>query len=392
MGNASGRAVVGVVGGGQLCLMLAEETRRKGLPYDLIAVDPTPDSPARPFLQEQILADYKDHDAIVRMAERADFVTFEIEQANSATLEGLERSRKIVHPSPATLRTIQDKLTQKTFLRSKGLPVPDFKAIGGKDDLTAALKEFGFPALLKARTDSYDGRGNRLIAKAEDADAALAAFSGRPLMLERYVDFAMEVSVIAARGTTGEIRTYPLGENIHQDNILLTTIVPARVEPATVKAAEDVAQETMKALQGAGVFGIEMFVDRKGGILINEIAPRVHNSGHYTIEACRTSQFEQHIRAITGMPLGDTTLLYSSVMVNILGAADIKGPYTFDGVDGVRLIPGAYVHLYGKKESAPKRKLGHVTLVDVNDPGFRDALIHRAEHVRTMIVQKAAKK
>ena len=392
MGDASGRAVVGVVGGGQLCLMLAEETRRKGLPYDLIAVDPTPDSPARPFLKEQILADYKDHDAIVRMAERADFVTFEIEQANSATLEGLEKSRKIVHPSPATLRTIQDKLVQKTFLRSKGLPVPDFKAIGGKDDLVAALQEFGCPALLKARTDSYDGRGNRVIAKPEEADAALASFSGRPLMLERFVDFAMEVSVIAARSTSGDIRTYPLGENIHQDNILLTTIVPARVEPATVKAAEEVARETLKALQGAGVFGIEMFVDRKGGILINEIAPRVHNSGHYTIEACRTSQFEQHVRAITGMPLGDTTLLYSAVMVNILGAPDLKGPYVFEGVDGVRLIPGAAVHLYGKKESAPKRKLGHVTLVDVNDPGFRDALIHRAEHVRKMIVQKAAKK
>jgi 5-(carboxyamino)imidazole ribonucleotide synthase len=392
MGEASGRAVVGVVGGGQLCLMLAQETRRKGLPYDLIAVDPTPDSPARPFLKDQILADFKDHDAIVRMAQRADFITFEIEQANSATLEGLEKSRKIVHPSPATLRIIQDKLAQKTFLRSKGLPVPDFRPIGGKDDLMAALKDFGTPALLKARTDSYDGRGNRLIKSPEEADEALAAFNGRALMLERYVDFAMEVSVIAARGTTGEIRTYPLGENLHQDNILLTTIVPARVEPSTVKDAEDVARETLKALQGAGVFGIEMFVDRKGGILINEIAPRVHNSGHYTIEACRTSQFEQHVRAITGMPLGDTSLLYAAVMVNILGSPEIRGPYVFEGVEAVSSIPGAHVHLYGKKESAPKRKLGHVTLTGVNDPGFRDALIHRAEHARRMIVQKAAKR
>ncbi|MBV8880948.1 MAG: 5-(carboxyamino)imidazole ribonucleotide synthase [Planctomycetaceae bacterium] len=392
MGESSGRAVVGVVGGGQLCLMLAEETRRKGLPYDLIAVDPTPDSPARPFLKDQILADFKDHDAIVRMAERADYVTFEIEQANSATLEGLEKSWKIVHPSPATLRTIQDKLVQKTFLRSKGLPVPDFKPIGGKDELLAALKEFGCPALLKARTDSYDGRGNRVISKPEEADEALAAFNGRPLMLERFVDFAMEVSVIAARSTSGEIRTYPLGENIHADNILQMTVVPARVEAATVTAAEDVARETLKALQGAGVFGIEMFVDRKGGILINEIAPRVHNSGHYTIEACRTSQFEQHIRAITGMPLGDTSLLYSAVMVNLLGAPDIKGPYAWEGVDAVRQIPGVHVHLYGKKESAPKRKLGHVTLVGVNDPAFREALIHRAEHVRRMLVQKAGKR
>lgn len=392
MANTNGRAVVGVVGGGQLCLMLAEETRRKGLPYDLIAVDPTPDAPARPFLKDQILADYKDHDAIVRMAQQADFVTFEIEQANSETLEGLEKSRKVVHPSPATLRTIQDKFVQKSFLRSKGLPVPDFKSIAGKDDLLAALKEFGTPALLKARRDSYDGRGNRVIASVDEVDAALAAFQGRELMLERFVDFAMEVSVIAARSTTGEIRTYPIGENLHQDNILHMTIVPGRVGPETVKAAEEVARETMKALQGAGVFGIEMFVDRKGGILINEIAPRVHNSGHYTIEACRTSQFEQHIRAITGMPLGDTTLLYSAVMVNILGAPDLKGPYLWEGVDGVRAMPGAHLHLYGKKDTAPKRKLGHITLVGVNDPAYREALVHRAEHARRMITQKAAKK
>lgn len=392
MGEAAGRRVVGVVGGGQLCLMLGEETRRKGLPYDLVAVDPTDDCPARPVLKRQFVADFKDHDAILRMAAEADFVTFEIEQANSATLEGLEKQKKIVHPSPATLRTIQDKLAQKTFLRSKGLPVPDFRPVAGRDDLLAGLKEFGYPALLKARTDSYDGRGNRVIASADQVDAALAAFAGRPLMLERFVDFAMEVSVIAARSTTGEIRTYPVGENLHDDNILQMTIVPARIDPAVARVAEEVASETMKALQGAGVFGIEMFVDKKGGVLINEIAPRVHNSGHHTIEACRTSQFEQHVRAITGMPLGDTTLLYSAVMVNLLGAPDLKGPYGWEGVEGVRQIPGAAVHLYGKKETAPKRKLGHVTLVDVNDPSYRDALIHRAEHVRRMIVQKAAKR
>src|SRR6185295_1101632 len=178
MANANGRAVVGVVGGGQLCLMLAEETRRKGLPYDLIAVDPTPDAPARPFLKDQILADFKDHDAIVRMAQQADFVTFEIEQANSETLEGLEKSRTPVHPSPATLRILQDKSVQKSFLRSKGLPVPDFKSVANKDELLAALKEFGTPALLKARRDSYDGRGNRVIATADEVDAALAAFQG----------------------------------------------------------------------------------------------------------------------------------------------------------------------------------------------------------------------
>ena len=391
MSHASGRRVIGVVGGGQLCLMLGEEIRRRGLPFDLVAIDPTEDCPARPVLARQIVADFKDSAAILRLGAESDVLTFEIEQANSATLEEVEKSGRTVHPSPATLRILQDKLVQKTFLRSKGLPVADFREVAGRDGLLQALREFGCPAFLKARTDSYDGRGNLAILSPDQADSAIAAFAGRPLMVERHVDFALEVSVIAARSTTGEIRTYPVGENLHEESILRATIVPARVEPAVARAAEEVARETLNALQGAGVFGIEMFVDRKGGILINEIAPRVHNSGHYTIEACRTSQFEQHIRAITGMELGDTTLLYSAVMVNLLGAPDLKGPFTWHGLETARAIPGAYVHLYGKKETAPRRKMGHVTLTDVNAPDYRDALVHRAEHLRQMIVQKAAK-
>jgi 5-(carboxyamino)imidazole ribonucleotide synthase len=380
----TGRRVIGVVGGGQLCLMLGEEVLRKRLPFDLIAVDPTADCPARPVLKKQIVADVKDRDAILRLAAESDIVTFEIEQANSEALAELERSRKVVHPSPATLRTIQDKLAQKSFLRSKGLPVPDFRAVEGRADLLAALDELGCPAILKARTDSYDGRGNRVIASRDDAEGALAAFQGRPLMLERFVDFDLEVSVIVSRSVSGEIRTYPVGENVHEENILRMTIVPARIEPAVARAA-------LRALQGAGTFGIEMFVDRKGAILINEVAPRVHNSGHYTIEACRTSQFEQHLRAIAAMPPGDPTLLYSAVMVNLLGAPDLKGPYVFEGVEAARSVPGAFVHLYGKRETMPRRKLGHVTLLGVDGTEYRDALIHRAEHVGRMLVQKAVR-
>jgi 5-(carboxyamino)imidazole ribonucleotide synthase len=389
MGESSTKLVIGVVGGGQLCLMLAGESRRKGLPFDFIAVDPTDDCPARPLLRKQIVADFKDPEALRRLAAEADVITYEIEQADSATLEEIEKSGKAVHPSPSTLRILQDKLVQKTFLRSKGLPVPDFRAIEGREDLLQSLRDFGCPALLKARTDSYDGRGNLVLASPDQTESALGAFNGRKLMVERHVDFALEISVIAVRSAAGEIRTWPVGENIHQDNILLTTIVPARIESAVARAAEEVARETLKALQGTGVFGIEMFVDRKGALLINEIAPRVHNSGHYTIEACRTSQFEQHVRAITGMPLGDTTLLYAAVMTNLLGAPDLHGPYAFEGVDAVRSIPGAAVHLYGKKETAPRRKLGHVTLTGVDSPTHRDELVHRAGHVRKMIVQKS---
>jgi 5-(carboxyamino)imidazole ribonucleotide synthase len=386
------RRTVGVVGGGQLCLMLAQEARRKGLPLDLAAVDPTEDCPARPFLKSQIVADYKDSAAILRLASESDLLTFEIEQANSATLDEVERSGKTVHPSPATLRIIQDKFRQKSFLRSKGLPVPDFREVGVRADLEAALKDFGTPAILKARKDSYDGRGNRRIDDAGQVGAALDAFRGRDLMVERFVDFRMEVSVIAARSTAGEIRTYPVGENLHEDNILRATIAPARIDAATARRAEELAAETLRALQGAGVFGIEMFVTRDGGVLINEIAPRVHNSGHHTIEACRSSQFEQHLRAVTGMPLGDPSQIYAAVMVNLLGAPGLKGPYHWQGVEAVSEIPGCAVHLYGKRETAPQRKLGHVTLTGVNHPAQLETLLHRAESVRKILVQKAGAK
>lgn len=386
------RRTVGVVGGGQLCLMLGEEARRRNLPLDFIAVDPTEDCPARPILKRQIVADVKDAGAIRRLAADCDLLTFEIEQANSETLDELEKSGKAVHPSPATLRILQDKFHQKTFLRSKGLPVPDFREITGPADLQSGLKDFGCPALLKARRDSYDGRGNAVIADPAQAEAALAAFGGRPLMLERFVDFEKEISVIAARSTTGEIRTFPVGENQHADNILRTTIVPARINPAAARRAEALAAETLGALKGAGVFGIEMFLDRQGGLLINEIAPRVHNSGHHTIEACKTSQFEQHLRAISGLPLGDPSLLYGAVMVNLLGAPGLQGPYVWTGVEAAREIPGAFVHLYGKRETAPKRKLGHVTLTGVNHAEYQETLMHRAQFVLGMIGQKAVKR
>jgi phosphoribosylaminoimidazole carboxylase (NCAIR synthetase) len=252
--------------------------------------------------------------------------------SGDALLEKLDQGRRAVHPPTATLRTLQDPALQKAFLKSKGLPVAD----------------------------------------ARPADAR-------------------DVSVIGARGVSGEIRAYPLAENLYADGVLRTTIVPARIDPVAAADAERVAAETLRALEGAGVFCVEMFVDPKGAVLVNQVSPRVHNSGYYTIEACRTSQFEQHVRAITGMALGETTLLYSAVVVKILGAPGRSGPVVLEGVDAVRCVPGASVHLYGRSETAPGRVLGHVTLVDVLDPAYRDALIHRADHVRTMIIQKESR-
>jgi 5-(carboxyamino)imidazole ribonucleotide synthase len=330
MGDRSGRRVVGVVGGGQLCLLLGEESRRKKLPCDFIAVDPTGDCLARPVLQHHIVGDCKDPRALLQLADEADIVTVECGQPDAAALEGLEKSRKPLYPSAETLRLLREP---REFLTSKGLPV----------------------------------------AESRPADAR-------------------DISVVAARSAGGEIRTYPAGENLCQDGLLLTTIVPARIDAAAAAAAEALAIRTLQVFPGAGVFCVEMLVDPKGSVLITGVAPRVHNSGYYTIEACRTSQFEQHVRAITGMPLGETTLLYSAVMMKILGAPGLRGPFVLEGVDSVWSIPGVFVHLYGRKESAPGRELGHVTLIGVNDPSYRDSLLHRAEHVRRMIVQKEAKR
>jgi 5-(carboxyamino)imidazole ribonucleotide synthase len=384
-------ATIGVIGGGQLCRMTGAEIRRKALPHRLVALDPTPDCPAAPFLDRQILGDFKDPSKILELADASDVVTFEIELAGSATLERIEKAGKPVHPSSRTLAIIQDKLAQKTFLRGRGLPVPDFRAVEGKSDVLAAAKDWGWPLMLKARRDAYDGRGNRRLAGEGDVDAALDAFRGRELMIERWVEFGEghgfsgEVSVIAARSTAGELKTYPVGENFHVDSILDMTIVPARIAPERARRAEELAAETLRALAGAGVFGIEMFVDRRGEVLINEIAPRVHNSGHYTIEACRTSQFEQHVRAITGLPLGETTLLYAAVMVNLLGAPGKSGPYRWDGLQTLRSMPGVAFHDYGKKEAQPRRKIGHLTATGA--PGHLDFLIQRARQARDFLKQ-----
>lgn len=376
---------VGIVGGGQLARMMAQEVRRNHLPYHVLAVDPTDPCPARPYLHDQIVGDFKDAEAIGQLADRADYVTFEIELADADALDALRQSGKPVHPSPETLRTIQDKYAQKRFLRDRGFLVPDLQEVAGYDDIRDVGSRFGYPLIVKAKRDSYDGRGNVVVGSEDDIRGACEQLNGRDLFVERYVDFDAEVSVMVARSTRGEIMTYEVGENVHENSILQMTIVPARVDPSIAEAAQEIAKETLEALQGAGVFGIEMFVDGED-IHINEIAPRVHNSGHHTIEACRTSQFEQHVRAITGMPLGDTSLVYPVVMHNILSGPDETGAYAWDGVEDALALPGVSVHQYGKKElgrAGEWRKMGHLTAVDGSVP--LDGLIQRAETARERI-------
>ena len=375
--------ILGIIGGGQLGMMLTEAA--KNMPLDIskiIVLDPTENCPASKVGAEQIVADFKDESSIRELAERSDIITYEIESGNSTVLKKLEPTCQI-NPSPETLEIIQDKLTQKKFLKENNIPVGKFSEITFRSELEAKIEEFGLPILLKTRRDAYDGRGNFKITSMEQISDALNLFEGRSLMVEEFVDFKMEVSVIAVRNTVGEIKTYPVVENIHEDNILKMTIAPARINTEISKNAEEIAHKTMEVLHGAGVFGIEMFVTQDDQILINEIAPRVHNSGHHTLQSSKTSQFEQHLRAILGLNLGSTELLHPAIMYNILGPKNFKGVYKMPIID----FDNAFLKMYGKLESKPKRKIGHVNLIDQDEIGIEKLLVNMGKLQENIIIK-----
>jgi 5-(carboxyamino)imidazole ribonucleotide synthase len=351
---------IGIIGGGQLGKMMALPAKSMG--FTVTVTDPTPGSPAGQVVDREITGEYSDAKATRELAKVSDFITVEIEHINTDTLAELEKEGVPVNPSPKTIEIIKNKFAQKEFLSKAGIPVAPYVAVGTKTDIVTAAKKFGYPFLLKARFDAYDGRGNALIKKEKDIDEALEKFGNRKLYVEQFVPFEKELAIMIARSAKDEIVLYPVVETIHKNNILHISIAPARVDKKIVDKAKKFAIKTMKLLHGAGVFGIEMFLTKDHKVLINEIAPRVHNSGHYTDEACATSQFEQHIRAITGLPLGNPDMLVpAAVMINILG--ERLGPVDVQGMDKVLAIPGAYVHIYGKKETKPERKMGHITVI-----------------------------
>ena len=362
--------ILGIIGGGQLGMMLTEAANNmKSEISNVIVLDPTKNCTASKVGAEQIVADFKDASAIEELAKKCDIITYEIESGDSQVLKSLEETCEI-NPSPETLEIIQDKLVQKRFLAKNDIPVAEFREITSKDELESKINEFGLPVILKTRTGAYDGRGNFKISTLDQISEALQVFEGQSLMIEKFVDFKMEVSVIASRSTSGEIRTYPLVENMHKDNILNMTIAPARTDEIISKNAEKIAHKTMEVLHGAGVFGIEMFVTDDNQVLINEIAPRVHNSGHHTLQSSITSQFEQHLRAILGLELGDTKLIYPTIMYNILGPKDFIGRYKLPSID----LENTFLKMYGKLESKPQRKIGHVNLVDKSGLGMAKLL------------------
>ena len=375
--------ILGIIGGGQLGMMLTEAAQNmKEEISKVIVLDPTENCPAAKVGAEQIIADFKDEESIKKLSELSDIITYEIESGNSDVLKKLEANTEI-NPSPETLRIIQDKFLQKQFLQDNGIAVAEFEKVENREELEKMIEKLGLPLLLKTRRDAYDGRGNYKINSKSDIDDALDLFAGKTLMVEKFVNFQKEVSVIAARNTKGEISTYPVVENLHENNILRMTIAPGRVSEKVRKEAEEVAHKTMEVLHGAGVFGIEMFVTKDDRILINEIAPRVHNSGHHTLQSSNISQFELHLRAILGMELGDTSIKSPTIMYNILG------PHTFKGEYNVlhREEENIFLKMYGKLESKPQRKIGHINIVDKKNVGIEGLLLQVEDLKKNLVIE-----
>jgi 5-(carboxyamino)imidazole ribonucleotide synthase len=350
---------LGIIGGGQLGKMIGIEAKRMSM--KLAYLDPDKNCPASSLADQMIVSDFKDAKSILELADKVDVLTYEIELANSSVLRDLESKGHTIHPASGVLNTIQNKLRQKKFLRAKNIPVPAFEEVTSVDQVKKICREFGYPSVLKACEDSYDGRGNFLLRSVGDVERGIKYFEGRRCMVEQYIHFTKEISVMVARNTRGQVVSFPVVQNIHTNGILDTTIVPSGENRKVESNAKSIAEKVVRALGGVGIFGIEMFL-RDNKVMINEIAPRPHNSGHYSIEACSVSQFEQHIRAILGLPLIEPRLLSPVVMINILGIPNYSGEYSLKGIEKAFSVPGLKLHLYGKRISKPQRKLGHITV------------------------------
>ncbi len=350
---------IGIIGGGQLGKMIAQEAKRMFLKVNIL--DPNKNCPASTICDKLIIADFKDEEKIYELADYSDIITYEIELANSKALKKLEAQHYPIYPSPYSLHIIQNKFRQKNFFKQNKLPVTEFIKIYSQNDISDAATQFGYPIMLKASEESYDGRGNYLIKSKDDIPIAFKYFQNQEIFTEKFVDFKNEISIMVARNKQGQIKSFPIAENIHKNNILDTTIVPATISSKVQNDAKLIAEKVMKCFNDIGIFGIEMFVSKNDEVFINEIAPRPHNSGHYTIEGCSISQFEQHIRAILNLPLCKPELLRPTVMKNILGPANVRGSYKIIGISKLLSLPSTKIHIYGKQLTSPGRKLGHIT-------------------------------
>ena len=353
-------ALIGVLGGGQLARMTAEAASALGV--ELAVMEKEPGSPAARVAAREVVGSWLDFDALASLAEGALVVTLENEFVDVAALEWLEARGVAVFPTSRTLALIQDKYEQKRFMRDAGAPVVDFAPVTSVADVERAGAEWGWPLALKGRRGSYDGYGNATVPDSGDIAAAFARLGHpeRGLYVERWAPFTRELAVMVVRGRDGEVAVYPVVETVQRDHICHIVRAPAPGAAAVIGRAASIARRAVEAIDGVGVFGVELFELPDGDILFNEIAPRPHNSGHYTIEGCVTSQFENHVRATLGLPLGSTEMTApAAVMVNTLGVH--SGPAVAWGMARALAIPGAHVHVYGKLASRAGRKMGHIT-------------------------------
>lgn len=349
---------IGIIGGGQLGRMLTVEAKRMG--YNVIVLDPKPNSPAGQVADEQIVADFSNISALRELAEKTDVMTYEFEHVDVELLSQVEKDGYRIYPSSNTLRIIQNKYIQKSMLKGSGINVPEFYSINSLEELKDIFYKLDQKIILKACKGGYDGKGNIVIKDASKLEEAYKEFSNTEVMVEEFINYIKEVSIIVSKNHE-ELSFYPIAENNHKDSILINSIIPAKISKETEEKIIKIAGKVVETIDDFGVFCIEFFVDSDLNVLVNEIAPRPHNSGHYTIEGCITSQFEQLIRIITGMPLGSTKLRLPCAMYNILGSNDVNGKYSINGVESILDVEDCYFHLYGKPESSYLKKIGHIT-------------------------------
>ena len=367
---------IGILGGGQLGRMLLQAAI--SYPFEIHILDPDPEAPCRAYCHHFQQGNLQDFDRVYHFGKGLDILTIEIEHVNVDALERLEREGLQVHPSSQSIRIIQDKRIQKQFFKTHQIPTAPFILINHPEELSQHL-DF-LPAFQKLGKEGYDGRGVQALQSSDDFHKAFAA----PSLLEKKIDFVKELAVMVARNPQGEIRCFPPVEMVFdpQLNLVDYLLAPAQISEAQAQEAIALAKKVAQAFPIVGLLAVEMFLTPEGELLVNEVAPRPHNSGHHSIEGNDTSQFEQHLRAITGLPLGHTDSKGYAAMVNLLGAEGCQGPARYEGLEVLLQLKGAYVHLYGKKTTKPGRKMGHVTLIDENLSALQEKIDFVKKNVR----------
>jgi 5-(carboxyamino)imidazole ribonucleotide synthase len=366
---------LGILGGGQLGRMIIQEA----INYNVttLVLDPDADAPCKHICNQFTVGSISDYESVYNFGKKADIITIEIEKVNIEALEQLEKEGKLVFPQARVIRLIQDKGIQKQFFKENDIPTAPFQLVSSKKELINP--NFPFPYMLKQRKDGYDGKGVMKIASIADIDQAFDS----PSLIEELVDFEKEIAIIVARNSAGEMKTFPMVEMEFnaEANLVEFLISPSTYPEDLQLKAEEIAKNVALALNITGILAVEMFITKNGDILVNELAPRPHNSGHQTIEGNFVSQFEQHLRAIYNLPLGDTRSRSNAVMINLLGEKGNEGVAVYEGLEKIMAIEGVYVHLYGKKYTKPFRKMGHVTIVDQN----REQAIEKANLVKNTL-------